>query len=137
VSTSPYRELEVTVPADADYLRHLRHLVQIYAADCGASTPTIVDMLLAVNEACGNVVLHAYDREGGPLKLRAWEGEGSLVIEVSDNGTPVAKPLPGPTGGLGLKLIRQLCDDVDIEGPGEYGTRLEMVFKLDAREATS
>jgi serine/threonine-protein kinase RsbW len=137
VTEGQYRELDVTVPAEAGYLQHLRHLVRAYAADWGAPEETIADMVLAANEACGNVVLHAYDRKTGPLKLRAWPTEGALVVEVSDNGTPVAKPLPGRTGGLGLGLVRDLCDDVDIEGPGEYGTRLEMRFRVDASDETS
>ena len=34
------------------------------------------------------------------------------------------------TGLCGIPLIRELSADVDIEGPGEYGTRLELTFKL-------
>jgi anti-sigma regulatory factor (Ser/Thr protein kinase) len=74
--------------------------------------------------------VHAYDEDGGPLHLRAWSEEDRLVYLVSDNGTPVAKPAGSPGAGLGLELIRQLCDDVDIEGPGAYGTRLRMTFLI-------
>jgi anti-sigma regulatory factor (Ser/Thr protein kinase) len=130
VSGGQFSEIELTVPAEAAYLKDLRRLVETFGSDCGATEEQIMDMVLATNEACGNVVVHAYGDQRGPLRLRAWGVQEALVIEVSDNGTPVAKPLDGRIGGLGLDLIRQVCADVDIEGPGEYGTRLEMTFKL-------
>ena len=86
--------------------------------------------MLAVHEACSNVVQHAYGEGRGPLHLQGWRQRDSLVFEVSDNGTPVATPVAGRIGGHGIPLIRELSKDVDIEGPGEYGTRLEMTFKL-------
>jgi anti-sigma regulatory factor (Ser/Thr protein kinase) len=130
VSSARYHQFEVTVPADADYLKDVRRLVSTFAAQCGADDQKIADVVLAANEAASNVVLHAYGNDGGPLRIRGWQAEHGLTIEVSDNGTPVAKPPSGRIGGLGLDLIRKLCDDVDIEGPGEYGTRLEMTFTL-------
>ena len=122
-------DLDVTVPAHADHLTQLRGLIRTFGRHSGAGERRVDDMVLALNEACGNVIVHAYSDEG-PLHVRAWREPGSLLFEVSDNGTPVAKPVPGPGGGRGLPLIRQLSDDVDIEGPGQYGTRLEIRFNL-------
>jgi anti-sigma regulatory factor (Ser/Thr protein kinase) len=130
MSESGYSELNVTVPAQGPYLHRLRQLVRTFGLDCGASDSRVTDMVLAVNEACANVVQHAYGEGGGPLHLRGWRQRDGLVFEVSDNGTPVAKPVPGRAGGLGIPLIRLLSEDVDVEGPGQYGTRLEMTFKL-------
>jgi anti-sigma regulatory factor (Ser/Thr protein kinase) len=126
----PFAGLHVTVPAEACYLRELRHLVRTFADAAGTPEERVADMLIAANEACANVVIHAYDNGPGPLHLRAWQTSGGVTIEVSDNGTPVAKPVEGRIGGRGLQVIRSVCDDVDIEGPGEYGTRLEMSFCL-------
>ena len=130
MSESGYYELHVTVPAEAFYLRQLRDLVRDFGLDCGASDNRVIDMVLAVHEACANVVQHAYGEGGGPLHLQGWRQRDRLVFEVSDNGTPVAKPVAGRMGGHGIPLIRELSEDVDIEGPGEYGTRLELTFKL-------
>ena len=130
MSESGYYELNVTVPAQASYLRQLRDLVRNFGLDCGAPDDRVVDMVLAVHEACANVVQHAYGEGRGPLRLQGWRQRDGLVFEVSDNGTPVAKPVAGRIGGHGIPLIRELSDDVDVEGPGEYGTRLEMTFKL-------
>jgi anti-sigma regulatory factor (Ser/Thr protein kinase) len=120
--------VELTVPADPDYLKDVRRLVSTFAAQCGADDEKVADIVLAANEAATNVVLHAYGDDGGPLQIRGWQVESGLMIEVSDNGTPVAKPVTGRIGGLGLDVIRKACDEVDVEGPGQYGTRLEMSF---------
>ena len=124
-----FSALELTVPAEAHYLRQVRHLLRVFACDVSADA-RLADMLLAVNEAATNVVIHAYGEGRGPLHVRACRSGEGVTIEVSDNGTPVAKPVQGRMGGRGLEVIRTVCDDVDIEGPGEYGTRLEMKFKL-------
>jgi anti-sigma regulatory factor (Ser/Thr protein kinase) len=128
MSETGYYELDITVPAQAAYLRELRGVVRNFGLECGAPQDRVVDMVLAVNEACANVVQHAYGEGRGPLHLRGWRQRDGLVFEVSDNGTPVAKPLPGRLGGRGIPLIRELSEDVDVEGPGEYGTRLEIRF---------
>jgi anti-sigma regulatory factor (Ser/Thr protein kinase) len=130
MSESGYYELRVTVPAQASYLRQLRGLVRTFGLDYGAPDSRVIDIVLAVNEACANVVQHAYGEGRGPLHVRGWRQRDRLVFEVSDNGTPIAKPVPGRIGGRGIPLIRELSDDVDVEGPGQNGTRLEMTFKL-------
>jgi serine/threonine-protein kinase RsbW len=124
-----YTELNVTVAAAPSHLAELRELVRTFGQDCEMPGEAIDAMVLAAHEACANVCVHAYGEEGGPLHLRGWRLDDGLALEVSDNGTPVAKPKPGRLGGLGLGIIRDLSDGVDIEGPGPYGTRLAMTFK--------
>jgi anti-sigma regulatory factor (Ser/Thr protein kinase) len=130
MSESGYYELDITVPAQPCYLRQLRDLVRSFGLDCRAPEGRVVDMVLAANEACANVMQHAYGKGRGPLHLRGWRERDGLVFEISDNGTPVAEPVPGRVGGLGIPLIRELSEEVDIEGPGEYGTRLAIRFNL-------
>lgn len=123
------RELQLVVPAKPAFLREVRLLVRRFVLEAGGFE-RVDDVVLAVNEACGSVVAHAYGKEGGPLHLQAWKDAESVVVEVSDNGTPVADPNISPAVAIGLGLINDVCDEVDIEGPGEYGTRLEMTFIL-------
>jgi anti-sigma regulatory factor (Ser/Thr protein kinase) len=123
-------DLDVTVPAEAVRLRELRRVVSQFARLHGADRDASANVVLAVHEACSNVVRHAYGEEGGPLHLKAGCESGVLQFVVSDNGKPVADPDARPGAGLGLHLVRNLCDDFDIEGPGEYGTRVRMSFRL-------
>lgn len=130
MSRPGYRQLEITVPAEDNYLAQLRWLARIFAEDCGSPRDRADDIGLAVNEACANVIIHAYGDDRGPLRLRAWQETDAVVYEISDNGTPVAKPAPGRAGGRGIPIIQAIADDLKIEGPGQYGTRLEIRFNL-------
>lgn len=81
------------------------------------------DVQLAVEEACANVIAHAYGGRGGPFSLRFEVNDHAVVITVHDQGRPfepreVARPnmtVPlekRPIGGLGLYLMYQLMDEV-------------------------
>ncbi len=81
------------------------------------------DLELAVEEACTNVIAHAYDGRGGELEV-CFETRGADVcITVRDWGRPfdpdkvpppdVSQPLEErQTGGLGLFLMEKLMDEV-------------------------
>ena len=57
-----------SVPATAENVAALRHAVTRLARLAGASDRVQGDIALAVGEACGNVVMHAYPPgETGPL----------------------------------------------------------------------
>ena len=122
--------LKLELPAEPHLLPVIRHLDQAFASSLAVPEAKVTEILLAVHEACSNVVVHAYGEEGGALHLQASRDLHQLVVQVSDSGTPVANPESRPGAGLGLRIIRAVCDEVDIEGPGEYGTRLEMTFRL-------
>ena len=123
--------LELTVPAEASRLPELRRVVGEFAVSHGAAKDTIDSAVLAVHEACSNVVRHAYGPESGSLHVKGGCEYGLLQFVVSDNGTPVADPHARKGAGLGLELIRTLANDVDIEGPGEQGTRIRITFRLE------
>jgi anti-sigma regulatory factor (Ser/Thr protein kinase) len=124
----------VTVPAEAARLREIRQLVAAFAREQGAPDEIVDAAVLAVNEACSNVIRHAYGEEGGPLHVKGGCESQLLQFLVSDNGTPVADTSSRPEAGLGLKFIQRVADDVDIEGPGEHGTRVRMTFRLGGGE---
>ncbi len=95
--------------------------------------PELDDIKLAVTEACGNVVKHAYgnntgDRPGAmqvTLALRS----GGCRIEVSDNGSWEA---PGSTRpelpGMGVVLMRKLATRSEI-AVSDDGTRVALEFE--------
>ena len=104
------------------------------------------DLKLAVEEACTNVIEHAYSRKGGELTVCFDVCGPDASITVTDHGRPfvpdeVALPdlsLPleeRPVGGLGLFLMQQLMDDVRFEFSAD-GNRLSMV-KRGVRSQTA
>ena len=125
-----------TVPAVAENVASLRHAVVGLAHTAGASAPVRTDLALAVGEACANVVVHAYPPgDVGPLIVHAEIKDSEIVIEVCDQGQGMTPRPDSPGLGLGLPLIANLADRLEIkDGDGGLGTQLMMAFSLK-REA--
>jgi anti-sigma regulatory factor (Ser/Thr protein kinase) len=84
------------------------------------------DLLLVVSEMAANALRHGRGRR----RLRLWNLAGSLVCEVSDDGSGPPDPLAGylaPArelpGGRGLWIAHQLCDEVAVDS-GEHGASI-------------
>lgn len=99
------------------------------------------DLQLVVEEACTNVIEHAYQGRGGVLGLHFETRNSDVVITVCDRGrafdpNAVARPNTSislhkrPIGGLGLHLMYQLMDDVRFSF--ESGGNTLMMMKRDA-----
>lgn len=115
------------VPASVEYVSNLRHAVVHYCrANCSDDDRVCEDVAVAVNEACTNVVRHAYPERVGTLDLEAMAIDGGLVVVVSDSGVGVRAPTDDPGSGFGLQLMAALSrlklNSVD------QGTRVEMRF---------
>ncbi|HEV2755843.1 MAG TPA: ATP-binding protein [Actinomycetota bacterium] len=122
-----------TVPAVPENVAPLRHAIVDLAAVAGADDTVRTDVALAVGEACANVVVHAYPPgDVGPLIVQASVvDEREFVVTVVDQGQGMTPRPDSPGLGLGLPLIANLSDRLEIqEGPDGVGTQLEMVFAL-------
>jgi anti-sigma regulatory factor (Ser/Thr protein kinase) len=108
----------------------LRAWVADRAAAVGADRNRIPGLVTAVNELTTNTVKHA----GSHGVLRFWTTPGELIFEVEDSGH-IADPLAGRrrqasgTGGLGLWMVNQLCDLVEVR-TGKTGTTIRVHAKL-------
>lgn len=102
--------LDLTDPSAAEARR------AVIAAHAGAiSAAELEDLVLAVSEVVTNGLRHGV----APVQLRAWVGDGRVVVAVSDRGPGPAEPFAGlvplrsgSSGGLGLWLTDQLCSHV-------------------------
>jgi anti-anti-sigma factor len=82
---------------------------------------------MAVDEACTNIIEHAYGGQGtGDIELTCLVEPGSCVIQIVDHGKPFDPDrVPKPKleakldeikpGGIGLHLMRRLMDEVHFE----------------------
>ena len=95
------------------------------------------DLQLAVEEACMNVIEHAYGGKGGELTVCVEVAGPDVEITVTDHGRPfdprlvaapdLRQPLEErPIGGLGIFLMQQLMDEVEFAFSAD-GNRLRMV----------
>ncbi|MFI7697860.1 ATP-binding protein [Nonomuraea sp. NPDC049480] len=112
------RELEFHVPINGD-LASLRALVRELAMKTGLSDERTDLVVLAVNEAVTNVLDHA----GGDGILHARSDHHGLTITVTDSaGALQARdlhntPHPNPSRGMGLWVVRRVCDRVTLDHP--------------------
>ena len=134
-------ELLVTlrVPSRAARLKLLRALVAEVATTCGCGEECVQDIRLAVDEACQNVIRHAYEgREDGEIVLDVYRAGELLVFELVDFAGPVdtSRVRPRPLdelrpGGLGTHFIRECMDEAGFRTPPEgAGNRLRMVKRI-------
>ena len=127
--------LELRFPAQADRMVVVRETVRSAARLCGFDGPTTEDIVLAVGEACQNVILHAYaGRDDGQILLDIRRGGDRMILRVIDFGPPADPKRVKPRdlqdvrpGGLGTHFIRQLMDSADFgPGPDGQGNVLQM-----------
>ena len=122
-----------TVPAVPENVAPLRHAVVDLARGAGAPDEVQTDLALAVGEACANVVVHAYPPgDTGVLIVHAAVSDGRITVTVLDQGQGMSPRPDSPGLGLGLPLIANLSDQLEIhDGPDGLGTELRMSFTLD------
>jgi serine/threonine-protein kinase RsbW len=127
------RAVRLCFPAKSEYLLLARLAVASVARGVPFAREDVADLKLAVTEACGNAVRHAY--AAGPLgeiELDLVPGPGRLDLVVEDRGSGIELPLPEapePTerGGMGLAIMRAVVDELEVApGPGGKGTVVHM-----------
>jgi sigma-B regulation protein RsbU (phosphoserine phosphatase) len=92
--------------------------------------------VLAVDEACANVIVHGYRRrDDGGIRLTAYRIDGGIRILIADDAPPVTMADLRPRdleavapGGIGTHLIRAVMDEVRYVSPQEAdGNVLELI----------
>ncbi len=116
------KRFELNVPAVERNLGAIRDFITDIANQAGFSLHEVNNLKLALDEACSNVVRHAYKgMEPGPIRLQVIWRERELEILVHDQGKGFewkktqAPDLNryveiGKKGGLGIWFIRKLMD---------------------------
>lgn len=129
----------LTVPGRFEYLATVADFIAESGHDAGFDQDLIFHVQMAVDEACSNVIEHAYQgQDKGDITLSCSCDEKEWVIAIYDTGrsfNPDSVPEPNlepslddiKTGGLGLYFMRQLMDEVEFSFDKEKGNRLRMV----------
>lgn len=134
------RVVELRVAAKPDRLRLLRNLVSEVARANGCSESCIRDMVIALDEACQNVIRHAYGGDpDGEILLDIRRAGDRMTFNLIDFAAPVDVSKVRPRslgdvkpGGLGTHFIRECMDEADFRRPPSgAGNRLRMVKRIE------
>jgi len=126
-------------PASPESVAAARRAVADFARRNGASPATTDAIQLAVSEAATNVVVHAYRDapDPGVVDVMAALASEEIWVIVSDAGTGLTPRRDSPGLGLGLGIIAQLADGVDLAHRATGGLEVRMRFGLDSSKAAS
>jgi len=116
-----------TFPGRFDSLKDISEFARQAAEASGFDEDTVYQVQLAVDEACSNIIEHAYGGEGhGDIECTCRAEPSGLTVTLRDKGRPFdPTSVPEPSlhtdlqdrqmGGLGVYLIRKLMDEVHFK----------------------
>jgi len=133
---------ELHIPSRADRLRLVRRAVRTAAELSGCSPRCSEDLVIAVNEACMNVIQHGYGDREGDIIVEVGRTETDVIVRLIDFCPSVEPARVKPReiekeidemrpGGLGLHLIEEVMDRADfLPPPPGAGNLLQMIKKI-------
>lgn len=112
--------LDQRFPASTEMLASLRQSVRDACRRAGCGEECSEQIVLAVNEACMNVIQHGYKYAAEQFfTLRLSVDGDMLLVHLLDNGLPASDADLRPRaldelrpGGLGVHFMREVMDEV-------------------------
>jgi len=131
---------QITHAAELESLQKFREFITTCCAQHNVSNDVVLDLKLAVDEACTNVIEHGYKgMDPGSIILSFRIEPGRILVQITDFGhvfEPVAGQKPDveaaledrELGGLGLFLIYQTMDNINYQSSEEGNTLIFTKF---------
>lgn len=124
--TSPNKifEKEIAVKSTTDNLALIREFTKNSTEEIGFSDEVVGKIVLAVDEACTNIIKHAYKYSpNGDIFISIKLVDSRCTISITDEGSHFdPNKIPEPdlreyykqkrVGGLGMFLMKKLMDEV-------------------------
>jgi len=138
-----------TYPAQFEYLDPMREFAGEAARQAGLDEKEIYNIQLAIDEACSNIIEHAYAGvPDGQIEIKIEAAREALTFVIRDQGQrfdPEETAEPDleaaledrAIGGLGLFFMRKLMDEVRFEWSPETGNTLTMVKRFSRTPPTA
>jgi two-component sensor histidine kinase len=107
--------------------------VRMKVEDVTLDVSVALPLALIVNEAATNAFKYAFpDRKSGEISISLNICDDQICLEIADNGIGMNVPSNNnEVSGMGLKLIRGLCSDIDglLTIENSAGTRILVLCK--------
>ncbi len=143
------KKISKTIPSRTDNLLEVREFVSEAARQFGFGDEDVANIVLAVDEACTNIIKHAYqyapDKE---ILVSIVRNNGSFEVKIKDNGKNFdPNELRPPDlkqnlshhrrGGLGVYLMKKLMDKVEYHFTEGKSNEVSLVKYLTKQQRTA
>lgn len=127
------------VPASPPYLALVGNVVRWFGGRAGLSDEKCGELEVAVDEACTNVIRHAFpEATPGDMTILCSASDSGLKVTIRDKGKRFdmeqgaetardKRSLDPASGGMGLLLIRRLTDALEYQWDERQGNQLTLV----------
>lgn len=118
---------DLVIPSQTDRLKEVRNFIAHAAHRFGFGEDDVNKIVLAVDEACTNIIKHAYEYgKNHTIKLSILTQGTVFEITITDQGRPFdPSSVPQPNmkeylshfkrGGLGMYLMKTVMDKVEYD----------------------
>lgn len=122
-------------------LKMVRCVVEAATVQAGCSDSLGKHIVIAVNEACMNIIQHGYTGDTtGEIELEILNNSGVLEFQLNDSAPTVSLADVQPRalddlrpGGLGTHFIREIMDEFSHgPGPNNQGNRWRLIKAVHA-----
>ena len=139
------KKISKTVLSRTDHLLEVRDFVSEAARQFGFNEEDIANIVLAVDEACTNIIKHSYqyapDKE---IVIAIIRNNGTFEVKIKDNGKSFDPDiLRAPDlkrnlsehrrGGLGVYLMKKLMDKVEYSFASGHSNEVSLVKYLSKK----
>ena len=122
--------------SDTCHLADVRHAARSFLNDCAFDECSAELLVLALDEACTNIIRHAYDHACKPIRLEMERLRDRVRFTLRDYGRSCdpdkirSRALEDVRpGGVGVHIIKQAFDAVSYQ-PCARGTKLVLEKKF-------
>jgi serine/threonine-protein kinase RsbW len=136
---------EVVVESRVENLPIIADFARNALEQLGAEPAAEHKVQLVIDEACTNIIKHAYAGAVGPITLVLEKTGDELVIVLNDKGKPFdPSSVPPPDlgtdvetrkiGGLGMYFMKRLMDKITYSFDDQLGNQLTMKKRLSLKD---
>jgi serine/threonine-protein kinase RsbW len=131
---------KLSVPSDTVNLAMIRDFVEDSARRSVLAEKDLLKLKLAVDEACANVIEHAYNGDSTrEITVHVWFDDVQIEVDVIDSGSPFdpgshnpiqLEDLVGHTGGMGIRIMRLATDELVADNDEHGHNRLRLIKRF-------
>lgn len=133
----------IKIPSHPKYLSVVRSVTSGMCELNGISAQDTEDIKLAVDEACSNVIKHAYSgNTDQSIVIRFKATKKNFEVTIDDSGKKHPETIKGRSlddvkpGGLGVHFIRRAFGAFTFNNKKKKGNRLRLIRKLKVKNGS-